>query len=225
MPTKKVAVKRKMEERSKSSAGRNPEPVETVVDDQEQAVSETSVEEQIEDQEYREAGSSIGGLVNRARDLVGNGTENIHRDFGSEKSKKSKSKKSNYVPQYMRETTANIQTLIVSMLVVLVASWNVPKKLKPEDEEIQSIGTALTNILARHINITGRLTLDTIDLIAIIATVSTYYMRTAPLWKDYIQTERASEREGKEDERESKEDERESIETGNSGNVSPLPHV
>ena len=72
------------------------------------------------------------------------------------------------------------------MFVTLaLTAWSVPDDLKPNDEEVNAFTVPLTNILLRHIPITGKMSQDTLDLIAILGAGGLYYRRTSKTWTAY----------------------------------------
>lgn len=75
-----------------------------------------------------------------------------------------------------------VATLMASLLTLWVSSWRAPEEFRMTTEEIDAISTHGTNILLRHVNLSGKLTGDALDAIGIIATLSAYYARTRQYW-------------------------------------------
>lgn len=76
-----------------------------------------------------------------------------------------------------REEVAN---LILTIFVVGVAALNVPEEVKPVNDELSVVSEKLTNILARHGLLLGKLSGDALDVVGIIAVGANWYARVAP---------------------------------------------
>lgn len=143
------------------------------------------VEIEVEDhQESPASKSGLGELLNRAQ-------KNLTREFTPEEDKPTKSKKrdrasSHYVRPQQRE---DITTLVSSLLALLMAAWSVPPGLKPDEDEVGALASYSTRLLLRHVNLSGRITADVLDVIGIVAVVSGWYARTAPAWRVYMESQ------------------------------------
>lgn len=73
-----------------------------------------------------------------------------------------------------------VSTLILTVFVLGVAAVDVPEEVKPERDELAAVAERLTNILARHNLLLGKLSGDALDVVAIIAVGAGWYSRVAP---------------------------------------------
>lgn len=93
-----------------------------------------------------------------------------------------KEKKSKSAPGYIRpQQREELSTLVSSVFVMIIAASNVPDEIAPDNDEINGISEHLIKILARHVDLSKRLTGDVLDIIGIIAISSGWYARVAPI--------------------------------------------
>jgi hypothetical protein len=85
--------------------------------------------------------------------------------------------------QASKANKEDVSTLLITLLTLGVSAWNVPQEVKPNDAEISAFSVPLTNILLRHVNLTGKLTQDALDVISMIAAGTAYYARTSNAWR------------------------------------------
>jgi len=117
--------------------------------------------------EIKDEGPLKGLLARAAQNLTGQTPSKRTR---TRKTKASKANKE------------DVSTLLITLLTLGVSAWNVPPDVKPNGAEISAFSVPLTNILLRHVNLTGKLTRDALDVISMIAAGSAYYARTAGAW-------------------------------------------
>ncbi len=114
---------------------------------------------------------SLSGLLDRARDnLTSDAPEPPKSKWSKYKASKNKNE---------------VTTAISSLLVLFLASWKVPDELKPNEAETEAVSNYATRLLLRHVDLSGRLTADALDVIGIVAVLSGYYARTASNWREY----------------------------------------
>lgn len=90
-------------------------------------------------------------------------------------------KKSRSAPGYIRpQQREELATMASSLIVLLIAASNVPDEIAPDTDEINGVSEHLIKILARHVDLSKRLTGDVLDIIGIIAIASGWYARVAP---------------------------------------------
>lgn len=91
-------------------------------------------------------------------------------------------KKSKSAPGYLRpQQREELSTLVASVFVMAIAASNVPDDIAPDSDEINGISEHLIKILARHVDLSKRLTGDVLDIIGIIAIASGWYARVSPI--------------------------------------------
>lgn len=145
----------------------------------ENSVSDPVEEEQIEEEvDFQEEG---GSLVDRARGILNKGI-NVAQD---KLKPESPAKKKWVSPEKRKAQEASVASLLTSMMVMLVAGWQVPDEIKPNEDELGAVSGFSTSILLRHVNISGRLTQDVMDGIGIIAVVASYLSRTNEARRNY----------------------------------------
>lgn len=144
-------------------------------------LEENQVIEEIEAHEEKsQSDFSFGGVLDRARENLASGLTEKPRATGKR-----------YVSKRDRETQENLSSLVVSLFTMLVAAFNFPEDVKPNDADISGFSIPATRIILRHVNIAKGLTEDVIDAIAMIAALSAYWMRTSAAWAVHS-TERAA---------------------------------
>ncbi len=158
--------------RKNSASISDIEPIEEDLETQEVEPIEEDLEAQDE---------APGSLIDKARGILSSGIGNVQEKLGTE----GRTKKKWISPAKRAEQEKNVTTLVTSLVVMLVAGWKVPDELKPNDVEMSAVSGCSTSILLRHVNISGRLTQDVIDVIGIVATVAAYVSRTSPAWRVY----------------------------------------
>ncbi len=95
-----------------------------------------------------------------------------------------KPKRRKGVPKAQRaETQQEFSTLVSSVFVVIFALSSWPDDIKPNDDEVDGVSIRITKILMRHVDISGKLTGDVLDIIGIIAIGSSWYARVSPMLK------------------------------------------
>lgn len=134
---------------------------------------ENQVVEEIEAHEEKPQSESFsfGGLLDRARDNLASGISEKPRATGKK-----------YITKKDKETQENLATLAVSLFTMLIAAFNFPEDVKPNEADISGFSIPATRIILRHVNIAKGLTEDVIDAIAMIAAFSGYWMRTSKAW-------------------------------------------
>jgi hypothetical protein len=174
--TKKLKVRKNSASASSgvSDPERVPEQVEEVLEPQDEIVEE---ELEIHDE-------AQPSLVDKARGILGGGIESLQDKLGTGE-KATKQKKKWVPPEKRKEQEGNIATLITSLLIMIVASLNTPDDLKPNEDEINAVSGFSVSILLRHVNISGRLTADVIDVIGIVAVSAGYWARTSKARQAY----------------------------------------
>lgn len=86
------------------------------------------------------------------------------------------------------EAEIEFASLVSSLFVVIVAVWRAPEEVKPNDNEIDGVSNRVSKIILRHVDISGRMTADVLDLIGIIAIGASWYARVAPAIRAYSST-------------------------------------
>ncbi len=90
-------------------------------------------------------------------------------------------KKSRSAPGYIRpQQREELASLVSGLLILLIASSNVPDEVAPDTDEINGVSNHLVKILARHVDLSKAMTGDVLDIIGIIAIMSGWYTRVAP---------------------------------------------
>lgn len=80
---------------------------------------------------------------------------------------------------------------IVTLLILVISSLNMPDEVKPNDEEIQAFSVPATKLLLRNVNVTGKLSQNALDAIGMVAALSAYYVRTSSAWRKVNEERRA----------------------------------
>lgn len=115
-------------------------------------------------------------FLERAKEKLTDGISGETPDEGEPK------RKSKGAPGYLRpEQRDELATLVSSGLVLILAAANVPDDLAPSDDERDGVSEHLVKILARHVDLSKKLSGDVLDIIGIIAITSSYYRRIAPV--------------------------------------------
>ncbi len=83
-------------------------------------------------------------------------------------------------PKDQSNLQEDFSTLVTSVFVLVVAAWNAPETVKPNNDEVNGLSFRVTRIILRHVDLSGRITADVLDLIGIIAIGASYYSRVAP---------------------------------------------
>lgn len=106
-----------------------------------------------------------------------------------------KPKKKYYYNSYARkkekERQSELGNLITSILVITVTAAPMNEALKPNEDEIGVVSMRVANILWRHNILTGKLSGDALDGIAILAVTAEYWQRTKPE-RERLRAERAA---------------------------------
>jgi hypothetical protein len=71
-------------------------------------------------------------------------------------------------------------TVVIAVLSLGITALSLPPEIKPNDTEINSFSVPLTRILIRHLPISGRMSADVIDIIALITVGTGWYARVMP---------------------------------------------
>ncbi len=131
-----------------------------------------SVETEV--QQHKKKSSS---LVARAKNKM--------KEMMNDEDEQPQEKKSKSAPGYIRpQQREELATLVSSVFVMAIAASNVPDEIAPDSDEINGISEHLIKILARHVDLSKRLTGDVLDIIGIIAITSGWYARVAPALSD-----------------------------------------
>ncbi len=165
-----------------SSVPSEPEEVEAILEEQDENVVEMDLEEQHE---------TPRSLIDKARGIMSNGISGAQEKFGTD-GKQKRARKPWVSKEKRDEQSGRIATLVTSIFIMLVAGWQVPDELKPSEEEINAVSGFSTSILLRHVDISGRLTADVIDVIGIIGITAAYVTRTSVAWRNYRLTQEAN---------------------------------
>lgn len=145
--------------------------------------------------EAEKKSGGLGDIIDRAQARLKSGIGSPAEDQdqpGEDEEEKPRWKR--YTPAKQKEEIAGF---LGTLLTVLLAAWSVPDELKPNKEETDALASVTTRLLLRHIDISGKLTRDALDLIGIVAVISGWYTRTAPAWREYRQVAAAKKAEGK----------------------------
>lgn len=137
----------------------------------------------IETQAASPAGPDLSAILGRASDNLRAAATGEKRGPGRPAGSKTQ--------PVAKKDAEQIATLLTALMTMVVAGLKVPGDLKPTDDETAAFTVPLTNILLRHLPISGKMTADTMDAIGMIAAVSVYVTRTAPAWSEYNQAARA----------------------------------
>lgn len=78
-----------------------------------------------------------------------------------------------------------VTTFVITVMTLLLSAVQMPPDLKPNDDEIGAFSVPATKLLMRHVNLTGKLTQDALDVIGMVAAISAYGVRTGAAWKNY----------------------------------------
>jgi hypothetical protein len=89
-------------------------------------------------------------------------------------------------------------SIVVIVLTLVLSLSNIPAEVKPNDSEIGVFSKHLTGIMIRHLPISGKLSADGLDIIGMLAIMSTWYARVQPVIKQ-IQDQKKIERSTPED--------------------------
>lgn len=128
-------------------------------------------------------GFDVSGLIERAAGNVRAGvTGEPPRNKGGRPPK---------APAPTKKDVEQFATVIAAGLTLIVGALRIPGDLKPNEDETGGLAVPITNLMLRHLPISGKLTADAMDAIAIVAVVSSYYARTAIAWRDYSDATRA----------------------------------
>lgn len=74
----------------------------------------------------------------------------------------------------------DLKTLSIALLTLVMSLGNIPQDIKPNDSEIGIVSHHLTGIMIRHLPINGKMSADALDIIGLIAVMSTWYARVQP---------------------------------------------
>ncbi len=141
------------------------------------------IEEDIDNQE------ESGSLIDRARGILNKGI-----NTAQDKLKPDAPAKKKWVsPEKRKAQEASVASLLTSLFVMIVVSWQAPDELKPNEDELTAVSGFSTSILLRHVNISGRLTQDVMDGIGIVAVIASYLSRTAEARRNYALSRSESE--------------------------------
>jgi hypothetical protein len=127
--------------------------------------------------------SGIDGILGQAEGYLGADVPGVPGEPPKKQWKK-------WNPAAKREME-EVTTMISSLFVLVVAGWRIPPALKPNEDETNAVSGAATRILLRHVDLTGKMTKDAVDVIGIIAVSAAWYTRTAPLWAQYRELQSA----------------------------------
>lgn len=83
------------------------------------------------------------------------------------------------------EAEVEFAALVSSLFVVIVVVWRAPEEIKPNEDESNGISNRVSKIILRHVDISGRMTADMLDLIGILAIGASWYARVAPAIRQY----------------------------------------
>lgn len=71
-------------------------------------------------------------------------------------------------------------TLVSGIIVIISTAANLPKEVKPSDEETSGLAYHISNIFMRHIPLKAGLSADVFDVLGIMAVLASWYSRAAP---------------------------------------------
>lgn len=129
-------------------------------------------------------GFNIGSVIDRARQNLNSPDPGEGEGEGEGESRRPRK----YTTSKQKE---EISQFIGTILALFLAAWTVPDDLKPNRDETDALAGVTTRLLLRHVDLSGKLTQDALDLIGIIAIISGYYARTASGWKVYRDEQKA----------------------------------
>lgn len=101
-------------------------------------------------------------------------------DAATEKLAEPRTKRAKEKTAEENDPQQELSTLISSLIVIGVTAANMPKEIKPEDDEIDGFSYHFTNIIFRHIPIKHGLPADFLDIIGMLAILASWYSRAAP---------------------------------------------
>lgn len=81
----------------------------------------------------------------------------------------------------------DFSNVVVTLLTLILAAWDRPSDLKPNEDEIGAFSVPCTRMLLRHIPLTAKLSQDALDVIGMVGAASAYYVRTKDAWSIYNQ--------------------------------------
>lgn len=79
----------------------------------------------------------------------------------------------------------DFQTIIATLLTLVVSAWSAPEGLKPNEDEVNAFSVPATRMLLRHVPIASKLSQDALDIIGMVGAISSYYARTSDAWRSY----------------------------------------
>lgn len=82
-----------------------------------------------------------------------------------------------------KKSPEEFNTLVIAF-VTLATSLTLSEKIRPVENEITIFSNHLSGILARHLNISGKLSADALDIIGLVTVSSLYYARISPELKN-----------------------------------------
>ena len=152
--------------------------------------SDTLPEDDQIEEEVEEQTETSGSVIDKARSVLSGSVANVQEKLGPKPlSRGGKWHRENKAKS--KEQEASVATLITSLFVMLIAGWQVPADLKPSEDEISAVSGFSTSILLRHVNLSGRLTQDVMDVIGIVAVIASYTTRTSATWRLYREAKAA----------------------------------
>lgn len=151
------------------------------------------VEEEIETNEQAESISFGDRLKDKLKEITSNEDGAGLKPFDelSPGGKWARLHKKGRKPKEQENLQEDFSTLVTSLLVVVVTAWNAPEQIKPNNDELGGLSFRITRITLRHIDLSGKVTADVLDLIGIIAIGASYYSRVAPQLKQLQQPREA----------------------------------
>jgi hypothetical protein len=78
------------------------------------------------------------------------------------------------------ETKAELATLVSTIIVLLLAMWPAPDSVKPNQAETDGFSEHTCSIIVRHIDLSGKITGDVLDVIGLLAVIGSWLTRVGP---------------------------------------------
>ncbi len=75
----------------------------------------------------------------------------------------------------------DLASLSVALITLILSLSNIPHDVKPNDSEVTIFSKHLTGIMIRHLPIAGKFSADGMDIIGMIAVLSSWYARVQPV--------------------------------------------
>ena len=121
----------------------------------------------------KESGFNLSEVLNKAGQKVKEGLFDDDKSL----SPKSKGKKKNIESAGVGEE--EFYALVVAGVALVLSFWNVPRQVKPNQDEIDIFSSHLSKIAIRHLPVVTQMSPDLLDVVGMFAVASSYYARVS----------------------------------------------